>query len=51
MQMAVDMNKLGHSIYLQLSLKSSSKWINYVDNGLGSDNVRKETVMYVNEDI
>ena len=49
MQMAVDMNELGHSIYLNLSLKSRSKWLNYVnvDDELGSDkdNVRNETLM------
>ena len=30
----------------QGSLKSPSKWINNVDNGLGSDKLRKETGTY-----
>ena len=34
-----------------LSTKSPSKWINYVGNGLGNVEVRKETVLYVNKDI
>ena len=39
------------TLLLNLSLKSPSKWINYVDKGQGNDKVRKETVMYVNKDI
>ena len=39
------------TLLLNLSLKSLSKWINYVDNGQSNDKVRKETVMYVNKDI
>ena len=39
------------TLLLNLSLKSPSKWINYVDNEQGNDKVRKETVMYVNKDI
>ena len=36
MQIAVGLNELDHSIYLNLSLKSPSKWINYIDNGLSN---------------
>ena len=36
-------------ILLNLSLKSPSKWINHVDNGLGNDKVSKE--MCANKDI
>ena len=36
---------------LNLSLKSPSKCINYVDNVLGNDKIRKETVMYASKDI
>ena len=44
MQMAVCLNELGRSIYLNSSLKSPSKWIDCVDDGLGCEKVRKETV-------
>ena len=34
-----------------LSLKIIIKMDNYVDNGLGNDKIRKETVMYAKKDI
>ena len=33
----INEDNLGRSIYLNLLLKSPSKWINYLDNGLGND--------------
>ena len=44
-------HELRRSIYLNLSLKSPSKWINYGDNGHGNDKVRVKIAMCSKKDI